>query len=75
MDKNIYVDTVLKAIDSSMAKLKGDITVKLILSFDRKKSISSAEETLKIAEKHFSSSESVVGIDLSGDPTVSINLN
>lgn len=74
MNQSSYVETVLKAIDATMAKLNSKITVKLILSIDRKKPVSSAEETLKIAERYFTSSEAVVGIDLSGDPTVSINL-
>lgn len=71
MNEESYVQTVLKAIETTTAELKEEISVKLLLSVDRKRPIDTAEKTIKVAEKYFISSESVVGIDLSGDPTVS----
>lgn len=70
MDQKTYVDVVLKAINTTVSALNDKISVKLILSLDRKRSVSSAEETVKLAESYYTSSESVVGLDLSGDPTV-----
>ncbi|CAL1265342.1 unnamed protein product [Larinioides sclopetarius] len=66
--QDMYITTVMKAIeDTCFEKCKG-FSVKLLLSIDRKRSPSCAQETLKIAEKYFSGSSSVIGIDLSGNP-------
>ncbi|GFY48444.1 adenosine deaminase-like protein [Trichonephila inaurata madagascariensis] len=66
--QEMYIETVIKAIeDTCSQKCKGMI-VKLLLSIDRKRTSRYAEETLKIAEFYFSMSSCVVGIDLSGNP-------
>ncbi|KAF8794211.1 adenosine deaminase-like protein [Argiope bruennichi] len=66
--QDIYVKTVIKAIeDTCFEKCKG-LSVKLLLSIDRKRPPSCAEETLKIAEKYFTGLSPVIGIDLSGNP-------
>ncbi|GFT87935.1 adenosine deaminase-like protein [Nephila pilipes] len=66
--QEMYIETVMKAIaDTCSQKCKGMI-VKLLLSIDRNRTSRYAEETLKIAERYFSLSSCVVGIDLSGNP-------
>ncbi|XP_071039244.1 N6-Methyl-AMP deaminase isoform X2 [Parasteatoda tepidariorum] len=69
MTQDIYVETVLKAIQDACSTTNEEIKVKLLLSVDRKRPFVNAEKTLQIAEKFNISSGTVVGIDFSGDPT------
>lgn len=70
--KSSYVESVVKAIQD--ARGSSDITVKLLLSIDRSTmTIEDAEETVKLVEAFSAQSEAVVvGLDLSGNPNVSL---
>ncbi|XP_035225066.1 adenosine deaminase-like protein isoform X2 [Stegodyphus dumicola] len=68
MTQDIYVETVLKAINDACTSSCKEMTVKLLLSIDRGRPFSFAEEMLKIAQKHTILSPVVTGIDLSGNP-------
>ena len=65
MTKRSYVETVLDAINTSPLKT---ITVKLLLSINRSETSEQALETAKLAVEF--KDKGVVGIDLSGNPTV-----
>ncbi|KYN13501.1 Adenosine deaminase-like protein [Trachymyrmex cornetzi] len=70
MTKTEYLQAIIKAIEASKSEFP-QILVKLLVSINRKQGYESAEENINLAiqfmEKH---PEHVVGIDLSGDPTV-----
>jgi len=68
MTQDTYVEAVLKAINDTCSVLCKDIDVRLLLSIDRRRPVSDAEKTLKTTEKFFMASETVVGLDFSGDP-------
>ncbi|KAG8039258.1 hypothetical protein G9C98_003565 [Cotesia typhae] len=69
MTKNEYIDTIIKAIEHSKKTTPG-ITVKLLVSVNRKNGFKDAEENIKLAIEYYKKyPECVVGIDLSGDPT------
>lgn len=72
MTQRIYVETVLKAIKTTVAELNDKISVKLLLSIDRIRTVQDAEETLKLVLEYVLSSEHVVGLDFSGSPYVSV---
>ncbi|XP_071370000.1 N6-Methyl-AMP deaminase isoform X2 [Centroberyx affinis] len=65
-----YVETVIKAIHQ--CKNEGvDIDVRFLVAVDRRNGTEVAMETVKLAEDFMLSSDGlVVGLDLSGDPTV-----
>ncbi|OCT86999.1 adenosine deaminase-like protein A [Xenopus laevis] len=70
LTKRAYVETVLEGI--KQCKEEGlDIDVGFLLAIDRRGGPTAAKETVKLAEDFFcSSNELVLGLDLSGDPTV-----
>ncbi|KAF6128550.1 adenosine deaminase like [Phyllostomus discolor] len=68
MTKKTYVESVLEGIKQSKQDL--DIDVRYLISVDRRGGPSVAKETVKLAEEFFLSTEdTVLGLDLSGDPT------
>ncbi|XP_076354480.1 N6-Methyl-AMP deaminase-like isoform X2 [Tachypleus tridentatus] len=69
MSRRSYVETVLAAINKSQ-ELGLDIVVKFLLSIDRRNPLAVAEETVHIAKEFKLSGDTIVGIDLSGDPCV-----
>jgi adenosine deaminase len=70
MTKRSYVETVLDAINNHPHK---NITVKLLLSINRGETNEQAMETVNLAIEYKNSG--VVGIDLSGNPSVELELN
>lgn len=71
MTKELYVDAVLRAIRDCEAE-NLDIEVKLLLAIDRRNGVQVGQDTVKLAQKFRESHpDLVVGIDLSGDPSVS----
>ncbi|KAM9376573.1 N6-Methyl-AMP deaminase isoform 2-T2 [Pholidichthys leucotaenia] len=70
LTKRSYVETVIKAIQQ--CKNEGvDIDVRFLVAIDRRNGTEVAMETVKLAEDFMLSSDGlVVGVDLSGDPTV-----
>lgn len=71
MTKELYVDAVLRAIRDCEAE-NLDIKVKLLLAIDRRNGVQVGHDTVKLAQKFREShTDLVVGIDLSGDPSVS----
>ena len=75
MTKKSYVEAVLRGIHKALSELTTTaIYVALLLSIDRRHSVSEAQETVELASQYTSpvwpeSTVRVVGIDLSGDPT------
>ncbi|XP_075883494.1 N6-Methyl-AMP deaminase [Nelusetta ayraudi] len=70
LTKKRYVETVLKAIQQCRNE-DVDIDVRFLVAIDRRNGAQVAMETVKLAEEFMLSSDGlVVGIDLSGDPTV-----
>ncbi|XP_008410173.1 N6-Methyl-AMP deaminase [Poecilia reticulata] len=70
LTKKSYIETVIEAI--RQCKTEGvDIDVRFLVAIDRRNGAEVAMETVKLAEEFMLSSGGlVVGIDLSGDPTV-----
>ncbi|XP_054714575.1 adenosine deaminase-like protein isoform X2 [Uloborus diversus] len=68
MTQKSYVEVVVKAIEDTCSTVCQKMTVKLLLSIDRKRSVTDAEETMKIAEEYTTSTTKIVGVDLSGNP-------
>jgi len=66
MTKRTYIETVLSTIQN--VTLKHDITVGLIISINRNETSEAAMETVQLAVEY--KSQGIVGIDLSGNPTV-----
>ncbi|XP_023217506.1 adenosine deaminase-like protein A [Centruroides sculpturatus] len=70
MTKEQYIESVLTAIKDNAEK-NPNISVKVLLSIDRRNSLSEAYETAKLAEKYMHLTDNdVVGVDLSGDPQI-----
>ncbi|XP_056428457.1 adenosine deaminase-like protein [Hyla sarda] len=70
MSKRTYVETVLEGIKQSKAE-EVDIDVRFLLAIDRRGGPTVAKQTVKLAEEFFySTNDLVLGLDLSGDPTV-----
>ncbi|XP_069621971.1 adenosine deaminase-like protein isoform X1 [Ranitomeya imitator] len=70
MTKRTYVETVLEGIKQCKAE-EVDIDVRFLLAIDRRGGPIVAKETVKLAEEFFHSTNGLVlGLDLSGDPTV-----
>uniref|UniRef100_UPI00358FE9BF adenosine deaminase-like protein isoform X1 n=1 Tax=Myxine glutinosa TaxID=7769 RepID=UPI00358FE9BF len=70
MTRRSYVEAVLNAIRSPEISAL-DITVRLLLSIDRKNGAMVAMETVKLAQEYLlTSDDCVVGVDLSGNPKV-----
>lgn len=71
MAKELYVDAVLRAIRDCEAE-NLDIEVKLLLAIDRRNGVQVGRDTVKLAQMFRDSHPDLaVGIDLSGDPSVS----
>ncbi|XP_078711025.1 N6-Methyl-AMP deaminase [Lampetra fluviatilis] len=70
LTRRSYVDAVLSAIRQSKEELPG-IDVRFLLAIDRRNGPAVAMETAKLAEEHLLSSGALVlGLDMSGDPSV-----
>ncbi|XP_075064189.1 N6-Methyl-AMP deaminase [Mixophyes fleayi] len=70
MTKRTYVETVLEGIRQCKED-EVDIDVRFLLAIDRRGGPTVAKETVKLAEEFFhSTNDLVLGLDLSGDPTV-----
>uniref|UniRef100_A0A673A242 Adenosine deaminase-like n=1 Tax=Sphaeramia orbicularis TaxID=375764 RepID=A0A673A242_9TELE len=70
LTKKRYIETVMKAIQQCR-KEGVDIDVRFLVAIDRRNGTEVAMETVKLAEEFMLSSDGlVVGLDLSGDPTV-----
>ncbi|KAM5240953.1 N6-Methyl-AMP deaminase isoform 2-T2 [Hipposideros larvatus] len=68
MTKKTYVESVLEGIKQSKQE-NLDIDVRYLISVDRREGPSGAKETVKLAKEFFLSTEdTVLGLDLSGDP-------
>ena len=74
MTKRSYVEAVLSGVDNALSEITTTIHVRLLLSIDRRHSATEAQDTVELASECLSQSNNhharVVGIDLSGDPTV-----
>ncbi|XP_008310649.1 N6-Methyl-AMP deaminase isoform X2 [Cynoglossus semilaevis] len=70
LTKRKYIETIIRAIQ--MCKNEGlDIDVRFLVAIDRRNGPEVAMETVKLAEEFLLSSDGlVVGLDVSGDPTV-----
>lgn len=68
--KSQYVQSLVEQIYRENQKWKGKIMTKLILSFDRSKSLSDAHETFLLAKqfRRFQGDQIIVGLDLAGNP-------
>uniref|UniRef100_A0A669E5B4 N6-Methyl-AMP deaminase n=1 Tax=Oreochromis niloticus TaxID=8128 RepID=A0A669E5B4_ORENI len=75
LTKRSYIETVIKAIQK--CKEEGvDIDVRFLVAIDRRNGTEVALETVNLAEEFMLSSDGlVVGIDLSGDPTIPSQLD
>ncbi|KAF5895463.1 adenosine deaminase-like protein, partial [Clarias magur] len=70
LSKRRYIETVLEAIRQCKQE-EVDIDVRFLVAVDRRNGPDVAMETVKLAEDFMLSSDGVVvGLDLSGDPTV-----
>ncbi|KAM5235837.1 N6-Methyl-AMP deaminase [Ctenodactylus gundi] len=70
MTEKTYVESILEGIKQSKEE-NLDIDVRYLIAIDRRGGPSAAKETVKLAEQFFLSTEdTVLGLDLSGDPTV-----
>uniref|UniRef100_A0A7N5JVZ4 N6-Methyl-AMP deaminase n=1 Tax=Ailuropoda melanoleuca TaxID=9646 RepID=A0A7N5JVZ4_AILME len=70
MTKKTYVESVLEGIKQSKQE-NIDIDVRYLIAIDRRGGPSVAKETVKLAEEFFLSTDNtVLGLDLSGDPTI-----
>ncbi|KTF85307.1 hypothetical protein cypCar_00024093, partial [Cyprinus carpio] len=71
LTKQRYIETVLEAIRQCKQE-EVDIDVRFLIAVDRRHGPEVAMDTVKLAEDFLLSSDGiVVGLDLSGDPTVS----
>uniref|UniRef100_A0A8C9MB14 N6-Methyl-AMP deaminase n=1 Tax=Panthera tigris altaica TaxID=74533 RepID=A0A8C9MB14_PANTA len=70
MTKKTYVESVLEGIKQSKQE-NIDIDVRYLIAIDRRGGPSVAKETVKLAEEFcLSTEDTVLGLDLSGDPTI-----
>ena len=73
MTKHSYVQAILCGIDKALSECRTTMHVRLLLSIDRRQSVAEAMDTVELALAHVEQTPHhtrVVGIDLSGDPTV-----
>ena len=76
MTKTAYVDAILRTIEECHSEQDLDITVRLLLSIDRRCPVSDAVDTVNLAAEYMRRTGGIViGIDLSGDPMVSALYN
>ena len=72
MTWELYIDTMLRAVRDCQSEHL-DIVVCVLISIDRRRGVDVATKTVCIAEEYLRNSDGiVVGIDLSGDPAVSV---
>ncbi|XP_005381431.1 PREDICTED: adenosine deaminase-like protein isoform X2 [Chinchilla lanigera] len=70
MTEKTYVESILEGIKQSKQE-NLDIDVRYLIAIDRRGGSSVAKETVKLAKEFFLSAEdTVLGLDLSGDPTI-----
>lgn len=70
MTKKTYVESILEGIKQSKQE-NLDIDVRYLIAIDRRGGSLVAKETVKLAEEFFlSANDTVLGLDLSGDPTI-----
>uniref|UniRef100_A0ABK0M726 Adenosine deaminase-like n=1 Tax=Rattus norvegicus TaxID=10116 RepID=A0ABK0M726_RAT len=70
MTRKTYVESVLEGIKQCKQE-NLDIDVRYLMAIDRKGGPTVAKETVKLAKEFFLSAEdTVLGLDLSGDPTI-----
>ncbi|KAM4675028.1 N6-Methyl-AMP deaminase [Discoglossus pictus] len=70
MNKRTYVETILEGIRQCKEE-ELDIDVRFLVAIDRRGGPTVAKETVKLTEEFFhSTNDLVLGLDLSGDPTV-----
>jgi adenosine deaminase len=67
LDKAGYIETVLDAIEAFESSTSSSLHARLILSVDRRDSVSDAFEVIDLAERF--RLRGVVGVDLCGDPS------
>ena len=74
MTKEGYIEAVVQGIQDCK-ELGIDCDVRLLLSVDRKRDVQDAYDTVKLAESFANKHPGlIVGLDLSGDPTVSLRV-
>ena len=69
MTRRSYIESVLRAISECHSSDLG-IEIRLLLAIDRRTSVKDAMEIVELAVEFMMKSGLVVGLDLSGDPTV-----
>ena len=73
MTKHSYVEAILCGIDKALSECSSTMHVRLLLSIDRRQSVAEASDTVELALAHMEPTHHharVVGVDLSGDPTL-----
>lgn len=71
LTKEMYVGTVLEAIDAFHLERKDEMSVYLILSIDRRNSAQQAEQVVDLAISY--KNRGVIGVDLCGNPLVPLD--
>ncbi|XP_041534915.1 adenosine deaminase-like protein isoform X2 [Microtus oregoni] len=70
MTKKTYVESILEGIKQCKQE-NLDIDVRYLMAIDRRGGLTVAKETVELAKEFFLSTEdTVLGLDLSGDPTI-----
>ncbi|XP_038186723.1 adenosine deaminase-like protein isoform X2 [Arvicola amphibius] len=70
MTKKTYVESILEGIKQCKQE-NLDIDVRYLMAIDRRGGLAVAKETVELAKEFFLSTEdTVLGLDLSGDPTI-----
>ncbi|XP_016824480.1 adenosine deaminase-like protein isoform X2 [Cricetulus griseus] len=70
MTKKIYVESILEGIKQCKQE-NLDIDVRYLMAIDRRGGLAVAKETVELAKEFFlSTGDTVLGLDLSGDPTI-----
>ena len=75
-DTGMTKESYLAAVLSAVRENEDDIVVRLLLAVDRKRSLQDAWDTLEMTDRLRKESNGIViGMDLSGDPTVCMALS
>lgn len=70
MTKKTYVESILEGIKQCKQE-NLDIDVRYLMAIDRRGGLTVAKETVELAKEFFLSTEdTILGLDLSGDPTI-----
>lgn len=72
MSKDMYMASVIQAINESNNDTGLEILTRLLVSIDRQNGKTVADQTVDLADKYKGMSDCVVGIDLSGNPNCGI---